>query len=121
MIDAYVEGRPIPRCSNSLMSPASEYLPGGSVNFSSLFNSSNFSFSPALQIGNSISSPRAPVSTASQPGNNKREPVTVKSGIDPSSVLPLAGEEAKIFAVIFVFNNFASDICEDTTLSQMSL
>ena len=58
-IDAYVEGRPIPRFSSSLISPASEYLCGGSVCFSVDWRVFSVRGSPILNSGKITSSPRA--------------------------------------------------------------
>src|SRR3989344_4955452 len=90
----------MPLASNSLIRPASLYLPGGSVNFSTLSKSNNFNFCPTLHFGNSTSSPLASLSTLSHPGKSKREPVAEKSGITSSRPSPCRGEGKIVFAVI---------------------
>ncbi len=80
------------------------YLPGGKVSFSSEFNFIKSKFSPFLSFGTSVSSPRARVSTASQPGNKTLDPFIEKLGI-LSSFAP-----SLIFADTFVFSNFAGTI-----------
>ena len=110
MIDAYVDGRPIPRFSSSFTSPASLYLPGGSVCFACEERSRSASASPTATFGSFTSSSRPAGSAAIHPGNNTRDPLTEKSGIVPFS----------IFAMTLVRKIFASLICDAMVLCHMS-
>ena len=56
MMEAYVEGLPIPFFSSSLTSAASENLAGGLVYFWSKFNCSRFKISPSANGGKIASS-----------------------------------------------------------------
>ncbi len=94
MIEAYVEGRPIPRFSSSLMRPASVQREGGCVSLPSASRSISVSGSPVCSFGTSTSSPRARTSTVSHPSNMTREPVAAKSGI--------VSFESVMFATILV-------------------
>ncbi len=80
MIEAYVDGRPIPLASSSFTSPASVYLFGGRVSFSITNISSSFNPVSIDSFGSNTSSPRPSGSAASQPSNFNIDPLTANVG-----------------------------------------
>ena len=88
----------MPRFSSSLIRPASEYLAGGWVSFSSASMLSSFNGLPALSFGKITSSLAERGSALSQPSKMIREPLSQKSGIGT----PEPCAEAAMLATTFV-------------------
>ena len=107
----------MPRFSSSLISPASLYLFGGSVCFSSLVRLNRDNGSLALTFGSKTSSPLAAGSAKSQPLFITREPLAKKSGMD--FLAPTGASEPETSATILVRIISASFIWLATALCQI--
>src|ERR1700720_1204732 len=119
IIEAYVEGRPIPSSSSSFTSVASVYRGGGSVKCCSGLMDSSFSTCPSVTRGSALPSPSSSFSSSSRsapatgiwytfrnPSNFMIDPV-VRNVYSPALIS------------IVVWSETAGSICEATNLCQI--